>query len=91
MKRGPGVFTVSKADLEKWVHEALRAHGGEAHHSVVAKHIWDHYEERLKNSGDLLYTWQYEIRWAAQRLRNAGICKPDDQTPRGVWALAERP
>ena len=39
-------------------------------------------------SGDLFYTWRYDIRWAAQTLRDSGVLKPDHEVPRGVWQLA---
>lgn len=38
----------------------------------VAKHIWANHEDELKRSGDLFYSWQYDMRWAAQNLRGAG-------------------
>lgn len=79
---------VDKAELKDWVVEALQAHNGEAHHIQVAKYVWENYESRLKESGNRLFTWQYDLRWAAQDLRNTGVCKPDSETRRGVWALA---
>ena len=77
----------TKNDLLSWTTDALRALGGEAHHIAVAKHVWENHEADLKASGNLLYTWQYDLRWAAHRLRVAGVCKPDSETRTGVWAL----
>jgi hypothetical protein len=76
-----------KSDLTDWVIEALRERGGTAHHVQIAKYIWDHYEAELRDSGDLFYTWQYDLRWAGKKLRDRGILRPDDDTERGVWAL----
>jgi two-component SAPR family response regulator len=61
----------TKADLEHWVLEGVKASGGEASIVQVAEHIWKNYRSELENSGQLLYTWQYDMRWAAQNLRAA--------------------
>ncbi|GHD99999.1 hypothetical protein U879_10235 [Defluviimonas sp. 20V17] len=62
----------SKSDLEGWVLDAVRENGGEASVLQVAQSIWRTHEQDLKMSGDLFYTWQYDMRWAAQNLRGAG-------------------
>lgn len=77
----------TKHDLQEWVQDALRAGGGRATLIDVAKHIWKHHEADLAASGDLLYTWQYDMRWAATILRNQGLMKPAKQSPSGVWEL----
>jgi hypothetical protein len=63
---------VTRDVLEGWVVEALRASHGVGSPASVAKYIWQHYRTDLEASGDLYYTWQYDIRWAAQRLRDTG-------------------
>jgi hypothetical protein len=75
--------------LEEFVIEALKARNGSAHLKQVARHVWDSHQALIMNSGDSQYTWQYDIRWAAQRLRDNGTLKSDKATPRGIWALAE--
>jgi hypothetical protein len=77
----------SKIDLQDWVEEALRAQGGAASLIQVAKHIWASHEIELKKSGDLLYTWQYDMRWAATNLRQKRVLKSADVSPKGVWEL----
>ena len=62
----------TKADIQDWIVNALASHGGEAHLIQVAKHIWEHHEDDLRSSGDLFYTWQYDMRWSAQNLRDKG-------------------
>lgn len=79
----------SRDDLAAWVHEALRDHGGEASVLDVAKHIWAEHENDLKASGSLFYTWQYDMRWAAKRLRDEGKLAAVDAAPRRRWALRE--
>ncbi len=77
----------SKRELIYWVHSALKAKEGKALIKDVARYIWDNYEKELRLSGDLFYTWQYDMRWAATYLRKEGIMKSKDLSPRGVWEL----
>jgi len=76
-----------KDDLKDWVLVAIKRHGGEATILQVAKYIWDHHENDLRRHGEGFYLWQYDMRWAAQYLRDNGILVPTDQTPRGVWRV----
>ena len=78
----------NKSDLKTWVVEALRDAGGQASVADVARRIWEHHEDELRRSGDLFYTWQYDIRWAATNLRHAGVLKAANLSPAGVWELA---
>lgn len=64
---------IARTQLPDLVLEALRASGGLGTPTSVAKFIWEKHRAELESSGDLLYTWQYDIRWAAQKLRNAGV------------------
>jgi len=41
----------------------------------VCKYIWQRYEQELRNSDDFFYTWQYDVRWAADTLRKRGVIK----------------
>jgi hypothetical protein len=52
--------------------EAVHGRGGEASVLEVAKDIWTARARDLEASGDLFFTWQYDMRWAADRLRKAG-------------------
>lgn len=76
-------------DLDDWVREAIRDNGGRATLLEVAKHIWRHHERDLLTSGDLFFTWQYDMRWAANRLRRKGIMKPASVSPAGIWEIAK--
>jgi hypothetical protein len=62
----------SKVDLRDWVFNAVKAKGGKATIVDVAEHIWANHESDLRKSGSLFYTWQYDMRWAAQDLRRVG-------------------
>ena len=35
----------------------------------------------------MFYTWQYDVRWAAYKLRESGEAKGVDENPRGIWEL----
>lgn len=80
----------TKYDLEDWTLEALHTLGGEGSIASVCREVWQRHEDDLRGSGDLFYTWQYDIRLAAQRLRDAGRLVPDKQAPRGIWRLSPR-
>jgi hypothetical protein len=59
-----------KEDLEEWVMEAIESLGGGGTVVEVSREVWRRHEEDLRGAGDLFYTWQYDIRWAAQVLRD---------------------
>ncbi|MDT8446986.1 MAG: hypothetical protein RRB13_08885 [bacterium] len=77
----------NRAELKEWVKEALTALGGTSAIRPIAQHIWEHHEADLRTSG-LLYTWQYDMRWAATVLRNEKVLKSTDKSPKGIWELA---
>ncbi len=72
--------------LMDWVEEALIALNGSASLLDVAKKIWDLHEADLINT-ELFYTWQYDYRWAATKLREKGIMKSREDSPKGIWEL----
>jgi hypothetical protein len=79
---------ITRDVLMDWILEALRTLDGQGSVLDVSKQIWKRHEHDLRSAGDLFYTWQYDIRWAAKRLRDLGKLKPvNDQ--RGLpWTLA---
>lgn len=78
----------SKSDLMGWVLEALEARGGNGTVVDVSREIWQRHEADLRASGDLFFTWQYDVRWAAQKLRDAGVLKQSSETAGRAWELA---
>lgn len=78
---------MNKDVLENWIIEALQSKGGQSTLLEICKYVWIHHEVDLKKSGNLFYTWQYDIRWAATELRKVDKLLPADQSPRGVWIL----
>lgn len=77
----------SKYDLDGWVVEALRQLGGTATIPRICESVWLNHERDLRASGDLCFTWQYDIRWAAQRLRDGNVLVANGVAPRGTWRL----
>lgn len=77
----------TRTELQDWVIEALKAKGGAASIVEVAKYIWQHHESELKASGDLFYTWQYDMRWACTKLRERNVVEAAEVSDRGEWRL----
>ena len=80
---------VDRNILKEWVVDALCEVGGAGHLLDVLKGVWKHHEAEIRKSGDMFYTWQYDIRWAATALRHEGRLRSADETPRGTWELTE--
>lgn len=55
----------------------------------VTKRVWQVREQDLRQAGDLFFTWQYDVRWAAQYLRNNGYLYAVDGDRRAPWRLTE--
>ncbi len=77
----------TREDLQDWVVRALESLGGTGTIVQVAKHIWENHSEELQSSGDLFYTWQYDMRWAATKLRNGKQILPAEVSQKGEWRL----
>ena len=77
----------TKQDLVSWVVEALAELGGKGSVVQVCQVVWRRHEGDLRASGDLFYTWQYDIRWAAQKLRDTGRLRPVPPRSRAPWEL----
>jgi len=83
---------LSRDSLVDWVHEALRELGGSGSILLVAKKLWELHGKELTPADDLFFTWQYDMRWAAQKLRDKGLLENShtaelDDLPKGMWRL----
>jgi hypothetical protein len=74
--------------LESWIIEALKAMGSSATVVEVCEQVWRSHEQDLRASGDLFFTWQYDIRWAAQTLRHRGTLRSVQGRRNQPWKLA---
>jgi hypothetical protein len=80
----------TKEDLAGWVMQAVLKNGGEAKIVAICKSVWDNHEQELKQSGDLFYTWGYDIRWAGQWLRDNDYLVPTGASKRGVGVATSK-
>ena len=78
-----------RSDLQLWVLRALADLGGHGTIVQVARYIWDAHEDDLRDSDDLFFTWQYDLRWAAYRLRKSGHLVPVGGRRDQDWTLSE--
>ncbi len=78
---------MTREDLEDIVFQAVASYGGSATLIEVARYVWNKHEADLRKSGNLFFTWQYDVRWAAQQLRNAGKFKDSKTVVRGRWEI----
>lgn len=78
----------TKGDLRDWLLDSLEDLGGSANVIDVSKWVWQRHESELRASGDLFFTWQYDLRWEAKKLRDAGLLRPVDGRRGGPWELA---
>lgn len=77
-----------KRSLQDWILKALHDLGGDATVVEVSRWVWTHHEGDLRKSDDLFYTWQYDLRWAAQKLRDEGVLAPTARGRASSWRLA---
>ncbi len=73
--------------LMLWVREALGALGGSGTINDVAKHLWDNHEAELRDAGEHFYSWQTDLRWAAQQLRNKRLIGLSKIGSKSLWVL----
>jgi hypothetical protein len=78
---------MTRSDLQESVLRCLTEAKVPTHWADIAKHIWEHSEADLRRSGRLFYTWQYDMRWAMQRLRDAGKVH---NVGKGEWELTQK-
>ena len=80
-------MVLDRNNLPDLLEKTLIALGGQATIIKVCKCFWNTHENDLRKSGDLFYTWQYDIRWAATELRKNGTMKSAKDSPKGIWEL----
>ena len=78
---------MTRYDLPEVLYDSLHDLGGKATIINVCRYIWSNHEAELRLSGDLFYSWQYDIRWAATELRKTKKMQVAEISPRGVWEI----
>lgn len=66
----------------------LKNLGGKSHFVPICRLVWGNHENWIRRSENMLYIWQFELGWAATRLRKKGIMLPDSGRRDGTWELA---
>ena len=74
--------------MKEWVLSALKSLGWRVTIVAVAKVVWEDNWPTIEKNGDMLYTWQYDLRWAADILRREGQLRPTSRVNKGVWELS---
>ena len=77
----------TRKDLCDWIVEALKDLNGSSQIIKIREHIWQHHQNDLVNSGNLHFTWNEDLYWAATQLRANGVLKNAKATSKSVWAL----
>lgn len=72
--------------LSAWIVEALGVSDRSASPLQVAKVVWKHHEQDLKSAGDLLFTWQLDVRATADAMAATGSLVVEQN---GDWTLPE--
>ena len=79
--------TISRKDIIDLVVDALKSLGGKGTIVQVASKIWETYGAVLEQSGEIFYTWQYDIRWARHKLAADGVLKTKKVQGKSLWIL----
>lgn len=92
-------LTMERKDMPDILYDIIKQMGGKAKMMDIFKIFWQEYEDELKKSGDLFYTWNYDIRWAATKLRKENRMKQakeqentygQDISSKGIWEIIEK-
>lgn len=87
---------MKRKDLPNLLYELIQDMGGSATMMDIFKKFWERYKTSLESSGDLFYTWNYDIRWAATNLRKTNRMQPASKqenvygasiSPKGKWEI----
>lgn len=71
--------------LRPWIIEALAGAGRRASQLAVSKGVWARHERELRAAGDLLFTWQLDLRETAEGMVAEGLLSFDED---GDWRLS---
>jgi|CeladaMinimDraft_18_1061708.scaffolds.fasta_scaffold00911_2 hypothetical protein len=80
-------MTITRKELSEFIIECLKKNDGKATLLQVSQYIWENYEKELRKDGKIFYTWQYDLRWAANNLRKQGIMKNSED--KAYWVLIQ--
>jgi hypothetical protein len=71
--------------LQEWILEALRQLRGKGMIVDIAEAIWNAHNDEIRKDRDLLWTWQYRMRWAGTALVQQGKIRKENHSGKSVW------
>lgn len=74
-------------DLPDLLYNVLDELGGEATAVEAVACFWTRYDEELRESGNLYYTWEFDLEKAVKDLRRDHRMMEAFYSPEDVWAL----
>ena len=79
---------IKRKDLTEILEEALVSLGGEGRIVEICEYIWSKYSNDLLSSGDIFYTWQYDLRMSAKEtLKAEGKVITIKDGNKSIWKL----
>jgi hypothetical protein len=79
---------IKRKDLTEILEEALVSLGGEGRIVEICEYIWSKYNNDLLSSGDIFYTWQYDLRMSAKEtLKAEGKVITIKEGNKSIWKL----
>jgi hypothetical protein len=79
---------IKRQDLTDILEEALISLGGEGKIVEICEYIWSKYKDDLYLSGDIFYTWQYDLRMCAKEtLKAKGEIITLKDGKKSIWKL----
>jgi hypothetical protein len=83
---------IKRKDLTGILEEALISLGGEGKIVEICEYIWFKHKDDLFASGDIFYTWQYDLRMSAKEtLKAKGKVITLKDGKKSVWKLLPSP
>ena len=79
---------VNRQTMTNWVLGALKSLGGHGTIMQICKKVWEMHREEITGDAEMVYKWQYEIRWSGNMLRRERRLKQASESPRGIWELS---
>ncbi|MCL2176555.1 MAG: hypothetical protein FWB72_01180 [Firmicutes bacterium] len=89
---------MKRKDLPQILYELIKDMGGSGKMMDIFKKFWEQNKNAISDKSDLFYTWNYDIRWAATKLRREKRMKPAsrqentyglDMSSRGIWEIIQ--
>ena len=78
---------MTREDLPSILYKAIVDMGGKTSIIDICRYVWEKHEAELRQSGNLFFSWQYDIRWAATELRKSKRMVAAKVSPRGIWEV----